>query len=138
MNEAVTQAKKLVGAEKVRLVGYSGGGTVVTLIAARRRDVSCLVTVAAPLDTMAWTRALGVSPLTGSLNPADQAPRLVSVPQTHMRGSKDALVPAATQSGYLRQIPMARVIDLSQSNHDCCWADDWRALRAQTCLAEGS
>jgi hypothetical protein len=44
---------------------------VASLVAARRHDVVRLVTVAGNLDHLAWTTLHGVSPLTGSLNPAD-------------------------------------------------------------------
>lgn len=135
-NEAVSAAKARTGAQEVKLVGYSGGGTVAALVAERRDDVACLVTVAAPLDTEAWTQTIGVSPLSRSLNPASGAERLARVPQTHFRGGKDSVVPPATGRQYLRQTPNARVIDLPRSDHDCCWADDWRELRAQSCLAE--
>lgn len=37
--------------QRLRLVGYSGGGAIAALLAAQRSDVACLVTVAAPLDT---------------------------------------------------------------------------------------
>lgn len=104
------------------------------LIAARRSDVSCLVTIAAPLDTLAWTRALKVSPLDYSLNPADVAKKLAAVSQTHFRGRKDTLVPPSTAQVFLSQVPRAQVIDKQQYDHQCCWADDWPELRRESCL----
>ncbi len=134
MDLAVSRLKKSAGAAEVNLVGYSGGGTMAALIAARRSDISCLVTIAAPLDTGAWTRALNVSPLDYSLNPADFAKKLAAVRQTHFRGSKDTVVPPSTSQGLLSQVPRALVIDKQQYDHQCCWADDWPQLRRESCL----
>lgn len=134
MDAAVSRIKDRSGASTVNLVGYSGGGAMAALIAARRTDVRCLVTIAAPLDTSAWTAALKVSPLSYSLNPADFAQKLGPVHQTHFRGRKDTMVPPATSRRFLDQSPSATVIDKDRYDHQCCWSDDWKQLRAESCL----
>jgi hypothetical protein len=134
MDLAVSRLKQSAGAAAVNLVGYSGGGTMAALVAARRSDVNCLVTIAAPLDTRAWTEALKVSPLDYSLNPADFAKKLASVSQTHFRGGKDTLVPPSTSQGFLSKVPRALVIDKPRYDHQCCWNDDWTELRRESCL----
>jgi hypothetical protein len=136
MNRAVDQIKQSYGALEVNLVGYSGGGAMAALIAARRSDVSCLVTVAAPLDTSAWTDALGVSRLDLSLNPADVTARLRDVHQTHFRGLRDKLVPPSTAQRFLAGVPRATVIDKEKFDHQCCWGEEWQALRRASCLAQ--
>lgn len=136
MSRAVDGLKRIYGASEVNLVGYSGGGTMAALIAARRNDVSCLVTVAAPLDTRAWTEALGVSPLSLSLNPADNAERLRRVPQTHFRGVRDKVVPPATTKRFLDRAPGATVIDKERFDHECCWDEEWKDLRRLSCLTQ--
>jgi len=134
MSTAVGRLKQLYGATEVNLVGYSGGGAMAALIAARRTDVSCLVTVAAPLDTTAWTAAVGVSALAYSLNPADATDKLKAVRQTHFRGLRDRIVPAASTRTMLSRLPDANVIDKASFDHECCWDDEWRELRKQSCL----
>ncbi len=136
MNSAVDEIKRSYGAREVDLVGYSGGGAMAALIAARRSDVSCLVTVAAPLDTVAWTDALRVSRLDSSLNPADATDQLRKVRQTHFRGLRDKLVPAATAQRFLGRSPGATVIDKETFDHQCCWQDEWKELRRASCLAQ--
>ncbi len=59
------------------------------LLAAQRRDVDAVITVAANLDHRAWTAHHGDTPLHCSLNAADFARRLQSVPQVHYAGEKD-------------------------------------------------
>jgi dienelactone hydrolase len=132
---ALTAMKNRARVSSINLVGYSGGGAIAALVAARRADVKCLVTIAAPLDSDAWTAAIGVSRLSYSLNPADHAGKLRSLSQTHFRGQKDTLVPSATSRRFLAQVPGARVIDKSDYDHQCCWKQEWPELRTHSCLA---
>jgi len=132
-DQAVEALKRSHGASRLNLVGYSGGGAMAALVAARRSDVRCLVTVAAPLDTHAWTDAIKVSRLATSLNPADYATRLNRVSQVHFRGKLDTLVPPHTQRRFLA-LTSARVIDRESYDHVCCWERDWAELAAQSCL----
>ena len=97
-------------------------------------EFSCVVTVAAPLDTRAWTEAIGVSPLSLSLNPADDAGRLSKVRQTHFRGGRDKLVPPATSKRFLDRVQNATVIEKEGFDHRCCWDDEWKNLWRLSCL----
>jgi pimeloyl-ACP methyl ester carboxylesterase len=135
-NQAVSRIKEAAGVGRVNIVGYSGGGSMAALVAARREDVACLVTIAAPLDTDAWTRAIDVSPLDYSLNPADVASRLARLPQTHFQGGKDDLVPPATSARFLKEAPGAKVINKADFDHACCWEDAWAQLRSESCLGK--
>lgn len=132
---AVDALKRASGATSVALVGYSGGGSMAALIAAARSDVTCLVTLAAPLDTDAWTDSIGVSRLAASRNPLEVAPRLAGLAQNHFRGRDDRLVPPASTARFLARVPAARVTDLDGVDHTCCWQDAWPRLRESTCLA---
>ena len=93
MNRAVSHYQMETGARRLVIIGYSGGGAVAALIAARRDDVALLITVAGTLNHRIWTSHHEVSPLTGSLNPVDQAPRLAAIQQTHFVGADDEIVP---------------------------------------------
>ena len=123
------------GAQRVRLVGYSGGGAVAALLAARRQDVSCLVTVAAPLDTEAWAAAIDITALTASLNPLTHAAALTLIAQTHWAAADDAVVPPATLQRFIDAVPQARVEVIGGWDHDCCWVYAWQKLRSRSCLA---
>jgi hypothetical protein len=52
-NAAIDALKNRAGASKLVLIGYSGGGAVAALVAARRHDVVQLITVAGNLDHLA-------------------------------------------------------------------------------------
>ena len=78
------------------LIGFSGGGTLASLVAMRRSDAACLVTFAAPLDLAAWVAWHGLTPLTESLDPADNLHALVRVrDRGFWFGGQDRVVPPA-------------------------------------------
>lgn len=130
-NEAVTLLKARLQARALVLVGYSGGGAVAALVAARRDDVMHLITVAGNLDHPAWTRQRGISALGASLNPADAWRSLVGIPQTHFIGINDKVIDPAITHAYQQRFPAdkkpeIRVIE--GFDHHCCWVRDWGQL----------
>lgn len=134
LDGAIDAVKRRTGAATVALFGYSGGGTVAALIATRRNDVSRLVTVAANLDHAIWTSRKELSPLSGSLNPADMASWLAAIPQYHFAGAKDAVVPPFVARAYADRFPADRrptVRVVEGFDHHCCWVESWSRLLAE-------
>ena len=103
MNEAISQIKNRYGYSEIILVGYSGGGTMAALIATRRTDVNLLISVASPLDVGAWSAYHHVSPLTRSLYPKDMLTQLSTLPQIHIVGTKDSVVPPFLTYDFIKQ-----------------------------------
>ena len=131
LDQAIDEVKTRVGASAVSLLGISGGGVVAALLAARRDDVAQLTTIAANLDHAAWTEHHEVSPLTGSLNPADFAERLEQIPQRHFVGAADDVVPPIIVESYLARMTdrsKTEIIVIPGFDHDCCWIDAWPGL----------
>ena len=113
---------------KLRLVGYSGGGALVALLAGRRNDIERMLTVAANLDLKAWTEHHRLTPMPDSVNPADQAQALATQPQWHLAGGRDDIVPALVLESYMSHLPNTqqtqfRVIE--DYDHQCCWQQTW-------------
>lgn len=130
----IDQAKAASGAMRVVLHGKSGGGVAAALIAARRDDIAFVMTAGAYLDVALWTRTLGVTPLEGSLNPADLAASLARVPQVHLLGGRDRISPPTVTQSYAARFPPGApitVIVLPGFDHDCCWRREWPSLLAQ-------
>lgn len=136
---AVDRLKQRSGSGRVILVGYSGGGAIAVLLAARRSDVVKVITVAANLDLEYWTRRDGLSPLAGSLDPARQSPdSMGKVPQIHFTGGQDRTVGTDVVRSYQRQLSKeasSRLVEIPDFTHSCCWAKSWPSLLSQYDIA---
>lgn len=121
---ALTQAiEHIAPSGDIELVGYSGGGTLASLIAHRLPRVSRVLTLAANLDHEAWSKYHGSLPLTSSLNPVDD-PAPAGINELHLFGSGDTIAPAALAAAYLeRHAAAVGVID--GFTHRCCWVEQW-------------
>ncbi len=136
---ALDALKRRSGASRLALVGYSGGGALAVLVAARRTDVIALVTVAANLDLGYWVRRDGYAPLEGSRDPADDAAAVASIPQVHFAGEKDGVVGPGVTRAFLARMPeprRARMVEVPGFDHACCWAEGWARLQRDSGLPE--
>lgn len=116
---------------QIQLIGFSGGGGLAILIAAHRCDVSSIITLAGDLDTAAMAAYHQTAPLTGSLNPAKFAPYLSHIPQCHLVGKKDTIVPLKIAQSYLKAScanPQTVKIKLIDATHQKGWSDKWPEL----------
>lgn len=138
---AVSAAKADAGAKRIHLVGYSGGGGLAVLVAAGRDDVASIKTVAGTLDTDAFTTHHKVSPMTGSLNPASVARRVQHIPQLHLSGEKDTVVPARIARAYIAAMSSPQCSQLTVipgATHAEGWSAVWPThastpLKTSTC-----
>lgn len=130
--QAVDHLKRQFGAEKLILVGYSGGGAVAALVAAGRQDVTRLITIAGNLEPDLWAKQAALSPLRGSLNPADAWQQLVHIPQTHFVGAKDRIVSEQLARAYAARFPadaQPKIVVLPEFDHHRPWLEYWPALK---------
>ena len=129
MNAAVTQYMRRLPGQRVNLVGYSGGGAVAVLIAARREDVATLRTVAGNLDHTAVNRLHQVSPMPDSLNAIDVARQIAAIPQLHISGADDKVVPASIARAFAAAVgPCARLRVVDGMAHESDWPAKWPGL----------
>ncbi len=112
----------------IRLFGFSGGGTLAILLAPSIKEVDTVITLAANLDTQAWTKYHGYSPLTGSLNPANQPPLPANIKQLHYLGEKDKNILINMLEPVIKRQKNAKFIVLKQADHHCCWVKNWTKI----------
>jgi pimeloyl-ACP methyl ester carboxylesterase len=115
-------------AENVTLIGFSGGGVLALLVAQRLSSVTTVITLAANLDTRAWTKHHGVPPLTGSINPADISNWRADLQQVHYIGAHDSTVPPESRAEFRVRVPQATFITLPDIDHNCCWQQHWQDI----------
>jgi len=130
-SRAIDIVKVETAATRIFLVGWSGGGVLAALLAADRRDVAGLVTVAAPLYLGAWTRHHRVSPMPESRDPVAAVAALAAMPQAHLAGKRDEVVPPAIVGAFVDRLPPGAPAKFiaADVDHRCCWAEKWQALR---------
>ncbi|OGQ48121.1 MAG: hypothetical protein A3H42_03355 [Deltaproteobacteria bacterium RIFCSPLOWO2_02_FULL_46_8] len=134
-DDALTQLKASLGVRQIRLVGFSGGGVIAVLVAARRNDVESLITVAAPLAVSEWVVWHNASPLIGSLDPAELGENVHLPPSVHFVGNRDKIVPVSVVEKFTRRKGghMETILDF---DHDCCWSRDWAKLLGRVLTRE--
>lgn len=125
-------------ASLLRLTGYSGGGAVAALVAARLHTAGRpveLVTVAGNLDTATWTQRRKLSPMTASLNPADAAAALADVPQVHLAGRRDRQVPSWVLDAFLARLPGRDCVQvvMVDADHAGPWSEAVSRAPAPSC-----
>jgi len=88
---------------KFSLIGYSGGGGIAVLVAARNSMTKDIITVAGNLDHKAFTTFHNVTPMDGSLNPIDYTQQIRHIPQLHLSGEKDKVVPPLIADKFVQE-----------------------------------
>jgi Serine hydrolase (FSH1) len=132
MNEAVDRFAERVPHQRINLVGYSGGGALAVLIAARRTDVASIRTVAGNLDDEFVNRLHHVSTMPESENPIDFAARVATIPQIHFSGADDKVVPPVTAQRFVEAVAQdcAQARTVPHMGHDSAWSRLWPVLLA--------
>jgi hypothetical protein len=130
MNDAITTMSKRAKSHNIHLIGYSGGGAIVAMIAAIRKDIASIRTIAGYMDHVSLNRKENVSQLTGSLDPMKAAPRLKSVPQIHYSGRKDKRVPGWVLLNFRKAVGGGNCINLKKvdASHEEGWEEIWRRV----------
>jgi dienelactone hydrolase len=128
---AIDQAKLLTGTRQIALYGFSGGGGIAALLAQRRQDAVFLGTVAGNLDHRFWTSRMKLTPLRGSLNPMDEAMAVADIPQLHLSGGKDSIIPSSMAERWCAALPHGspcRHRQIPDMTHEGAWETVWPDL----------
>ncbi|MBO4335618.1 MAG: hypothetical protein J5846_07285 [Desulfovibrio sp.] len=124
LSQAIDQVKALCSAQKLVLVGYSGGGGLAALLAQTRQDVEFLATAAGNLALDCWVREKQIAQLTGSLDPITRADALQKLPQRHILGTNDQIIPRTCSEAFCRKAG-AKLTLLQDFGHREAWHTLW-------------
>jgi pimeloyl-ACP methyl ester carboxylesterase len=117
---------------EVVLIGYSGGGVIALLMSEEIQGLAGILTVAANIDTAAWTEYHHYLPLSGSENPAlSSTSPPPGVLHVQAIGGRDEIVPAVVSERYQAQKKGMEVWEYRDYDHVCCWASAWPQLLAR-------
>ena len=115
---------------EVILIGYSGGGAIATLLAKRINPIA-LVTVSGNLETTSWIQKNQYTPLTGSINPADQLPLSPNIFQLHLLGGNDSVLDTQAIINAFNHQKNTQVQVYREFTHRCCWSTIWPEILHQ-------
>jgi Serine hydrolase (FSH1) len=134
MNEAVNQLVARTPGQRIDLVGFSGGGAIAILVAARRRDIASIRTVAGNLDDEFINHLHGVASMPESVDAIDYANQVATIAQVHFSGEADAVVPPEVARRFVaaEKSNCARAVTVSGLGHNGDWSSRWHTLLADT------
>jgi pimeloyl-ACP methyl ester carboxylesterase len=128
LDAAITQLKTQAAAQRLNLIGYSGGAAMALLIAAQRNDIASVRTIAGNLDTEAFTRHHQVTPLAPESNPLSHAEALAKIPQIHWLGENDNTIPPPLAYRYANAVGQGnctRLQTVANATHSSGWEKRW-------------
>jgi pimeloyl-ACP methyl ester carboxylesterase len=132
LDQALDQLKQRYANHQFEIIGYSGGGTLALLLATRRRDIAQVQTLAGNLSPRRWTELLELAPLPNALEPLDFVERLRELPQRHLTGIEDRVVPTRLLDEYASRLGPADCLELHRLagvSHRAGWRERWPQWR---------
>lgn len=133
-NQALDYLKAEYHVTGFELIGFSGGGAIAALVAAKRQDVINLRTVGGNLDHDIFNALHHVSPMPESLNPRDVAAKLSKLPQLHFIGARDRVMPSPVYDSYAKAAGNSSCVHqaiIAGASHEDGWEDLWPQLLAK-------
>lgn len=129
--EAFSKIKEKYKNNNFEIIGFSGGGTVATLISSFRDDIYFLITIAGNLDHKYWSKKHNITPLEGSLNPIDYIKRLEKVQQLHLIGGRDRIIDESIFNSYFSYFKDSSKIRkklFKEFSHQKGWEENWKSI----------
>jgi len=130
-NQAINLLKMQTRAQKLVLVGYSGGAAIALLTAAGRQDVSLIISVAGNVDPFSWVATHQLDILVSSLDTKDSISKLSGIRQIYFVGGNDRVIPRDIAKAFADKFEKNTrpiVMEIVGNGHSCCWVRQWPEL----------
>lgn len=127
---AIDEVLQNFSAQKIELIGYSGGGFIALQLATKNKNVINLRTIAGNLDHQKFVEFHQVSALDQSASDPDFN-ELAELPQIHFVGAKDRTTPAIIAQSYVSKLPQqncSKIVKIAAVNHSTGWMERWEEL----------
>ena len=111
--------------QKLTIIGFSGGGTLAMLVAPHLSNIARVITISSNLDIQHWTQRHAFTPLTGSINPAEEPNLPASILTLHLLGAADTNIDAKHIHKQFKNRNNTKVMIYPSYNHHCCWQEIW-------------
>ncbi|MCB1681799.1 MAG: hypothetical protein KDI65_07690 [Alphaproteobacteria bacterium] len=141
VNAALNEISRRYKVHGFHLIGYDGGGVIAANLAATRKDILSLRTVAGIMDTDAYNDAHAMPRTRNPNNPALKAKDLASIPQMHFIGGQDMEVPPSVLHGYFQSLPPTRCVRyemIQENQHEDGWVEKWPELLKRPANCNGA
>lgn len=125
MVAVVEKLARQLNSKNIVLLGHSGGGTLVVLMAPHIADTKGVVTLAGNLDIESWANEHDYTPLDGSINPVAQDVLPESIVQHHYLGSDDRIIKQQDVRAFVQRQLTASFFQIDGIDHSCCWNKYW-------------
>ncbi len=129
--DVLDQLRRLHSVPAFHVVGYDGGGAVAMLLAARRKDILTVRTVAGVLDHAVMRTHMERDALLGSMNPVNITQQLKNIPQHHFIGGQDDITPPSVFFSYKQAMGPSRCMRytlVEPAEHIRGWYERWDRL----------
>lgn len=129
--QAIDEIKTTHHINGFHLVGYSGGGGIAGILAAKRSDILSLRTLAGNMDIGLFTSNHDLTPMNGSINPSSTAAETSHIPQIHYIGEDDSLIDSSLAEKFVSRQTFghcARITTVPDTDHKDGWKEHWAGL----------
>lgn len=134
MNNSLDSIKSQHPQQHFDLIGYSGGATIALMLAAQRKDIISLRTVAGNLSPKMVNAFHKVSELQNAAEPLAISSKIANLAQVHFYGANDDIVPNLIAEHYLSSIKdkhCTQIIKVKNTSHNKGWIEAWPSLLNQ-------
>lgn len=125
INEVITKISK---DKKFDIIGFSGGGGIAVLVASINNKTNTILTISGNLDHQEFNKYHKVRPMLRSLNPIDYAKNINNIPQLHISGGKDKIVPVFINERYIEASQPTNCVKrhiIPDADHNNYWSKYW-------------
>jgi hypothetical protein len=114
----------------IKLIGFSGGGGIVMLLVPQLKNIQNIITIAGNLDISEFAKLRKSKPISESLNPIDFIEQTKNIPQLHISGGKDKVVPVSIRDKFVEysNSRCVKKLTIDNATHARGWEQVWNKI----------